>query len=101
MGKTTTLNLRVNPVVKSKAEGILDQLGIPVSTAVNIYLYQISLTGGIPFALTLPKAPNRVNVDLMTDEQLLTKLQRGYDDIEAGRVQDAETALSGKKNYHN
>ncbi|MCD8211615.1 MAG: type II toxin-antitoxin system RelB/DinJ family antitoxin [Oscillospiraceae bacterium] len=100
MEKTATLNLRVNPDVKSKAEGILDQLGIPMSTAINMYLNQISLTGGIPFPLTLPKAPDRVNADVMTDEQLLSKLQRGYDEIEAGRVQDAETALSRKKDCH-
>lgn len=29
-----------------------------MSTAIDIYLNQISLTGGIPFAVTLPNAPS-------------------------------------------
>lgn len=29
-----------------------------MSTAIDIYLNQISLTGGIPFAVTLPKVPD-------------------------------------------
>lgn len=48
MEKTTTLNLRVNPTVKEQAEGVLKQLGVPMATAIDIYLRQISLTGGNP-----------------------------------------------------
>lgn len=59
MEKTTTFNLRVNPAVKQRTENVLDQLGIPMSTAINTYLNPISLTEGIPFAVTLSKAlPN-------------------------------------------
>ena len=57
MEKTATLNLRVNPTVKEQAEIVLARLGVPMSTAINMYLNQISLTGGIPFAVTLPKEP--------------------------------------------
>ena len=35
MEKTTTLNLRVNPTVKEKAEEVLSKLGIPMSTAIK------------------------------------------------------------------
>lgn len=45
--------------------------------------------GGIPFSVTLPKAPDSINADLMTNEELHAKLQKGYDDMQAGRVQDA------------
>lgn len=54
MEKTATLNLRVNPIVKERAEEVLSKLGVPMSTAIDMYLNQISLTGGIPFAITLP-----------------------------------------------
>ena len=47
MGKSATLNLRVNPAVKERAEKVLSQLGVPMSTAIDMYLNQISLTGGI------------------------------------------------------
>lgn len=46
MEKTATLNLRVNPNVKERAEAVLSRLGVPMSTAIDMYLNQISLTGG-------------------------------------------------------
>lgn len=100
MEKTATLNLRVNPNVKVRAEEVLARLGIPMSTAIDMYLNQISLTGGIPFAVTLPKAPSSVNADIMTVEELQEKLQRGYDDIEAGRVRSAASAFADFREKH-
>ena len=41
MEKTATLNLRVNPTVKKNAESVLNKLGIPMSTAIDMYLTQI------------------------------------------------------------
>lgn len=38
MGKTATLNIRVNPDVKENAESVLAQLGIPMATAIDMYL---------------------------------------------------------------
>ena len=73
MEKTATLNLRVNPTVKERAEAVLSRLGVPMSTAIDMYLNQISLTAGIPFAVTLPKAPDSLNVDQMTDEEFHVK----------------------------
>ena len=93
MEKTATLNLRVNPTVKEQAEIVLSRLGVPMSTAINMYLNQISLTGGIPFAVTLPKASEDINADVMTDEEIHAKLQNGYDDVKAGKVKKAAEAL--------
>ncbi len=100
MEKTATLNLRVNPNVKQRAEDVLTRLGIPMSTAIDMYLTQISLTGGIPFAITLPNTPTVLNADLMTSEEIHTKLQEGYDDAQAGRVQEAASAFAKFKENH-
>lgn len=100
MEKTATLNLRVNPTVKERAEEVLSKLGIPMSTAIDMYLNQISLVGGIPFAVTLPKAPNAINADLMSATELHAKLQKGYDDIEAGNVQNAASAFAKFRENH-
>ena len=48
MEKTMTLNLRVNPTVKQQAEDVLKQLGIPMATAIDMYLRQITLAA-FPF----------------------------------------------------
>ena len=94
MEKTATLNLRVNPEVKQRAEEVLKSLGMPMSTAIDIYLNQISLTGGIPFAVTLPKAPANIDATQMTAEEIHAKLGRGYQDAMEGRTRDAREAFA-------
>lgn len=100
MEKTATLNLRVNPGVKQRAEEVLSRLGIPMSTAIDMYLNQISLTGGIPFAITLPKAPAAIHADLMSDAELHAKLQKGYDDAKAENVRNAADAFAKFRETH-
>ena len=100
MEKTATLNLRVNPRVKERAEAVLSRLGIPMSTAIDMYLNQISLTGGIPFSVTLPKVPDEMDADLMTKEELHAKLQKGYEDMQAGRKQNAGDAFAKFRENH-
>ena len=100
MEKTTTLNLRVNPDVKRRAEEVLSQLGMPMSTAIDIYLKQISMTGGIPFAVTLPKLPVSINADLMRTDEIYAKLKEGYSDIEKGNVQEAAVAFKRFRETH-
>ena len=94
MEKTMTLNLRVNPTVKQQAEDVLKQLGIPMATAIDMYLRQITLTGGIPFSLSLPKAPAALNADTMTDDQLHAALQVGIKEIQNGDTVDAASAFT-------
>ena len=93
MEKNATLNLRVNTEVKRKAEDVLRQLGIPMSTAIEMYLRQISLTGGIPFDVVLPKAPDSLNMDYMNSKQIYEELQKGLDDLRTGKVMEASTAF--------
>ena len=94
MKKTATLNLRVDPDVKQKAEEVLKSLGMPMSTAIDIYLNQISLTGGIPFSVSLPKAPASIDATQMTAEEIHEKLDKGYQDAMSGRTRDAKEAFA-------
>lgn len=100
MKKNTTLNLRVNPDVKRRAEEVLSRLGMPMSTAIDIYLNQIAMTGGIPFAISLPKVPMSVNADLMTIDDIHARLKEGYDDIEKGNVHDTADAFRRFRDTH-
>ncbi len=100
MEKSMTLNLRVNPVVKQQAEDVLKKLGIPMATAIDMYLRQIKLTGGIPFSVTLPKVPEAVNADELNAEQLRSELMAGYEDLQAGNVVDASEAFSRFRSAH-
>lgn len=89
MSKTTTLNLRVDPKVKSEAEVVLSKLGISMSTAIDMYLRQISLTGGIPFTIQLPRGPESINVDLIDEDEVIYKLREGLKDIKEAKGQEA------------
>ena len=94
MEKTATLNLRVNPEVKRSAEMVLSQLGVPMATAIDMFLKQVTLTRGIPFAVTLPKAPESINTDMMSASQIRGKLNEGLSDIENGRVRPAKEVFA-------
>lgn len=93
MEKSISLNLRINPTVKKSAEEVLSQLGMSMSTAIDIYLRQISLTGGIPFSVSLPKAPASINAETMTADQIRDLLEEGFEDMRNGNVQDASIAF--------
>jgi len=89
MEKNATLNIRINPIVKKSAEAVLSQLGVPMATAIDIFLKQVTLTGGIPFAVTLPKVPESINTDMMSVSQIRSEFNEGLTDIEDGRVSSA------------
>lgn len=100
MEKTATLNLRVNPALKQDAESVLARLGIPMSTAVDMYLNQIVLVGGIPFSITLPNAPESIDTTRMNEEQVHAKIERGYESYKSGRTQNASAAFEKFRESH-
>lgn len=55
MIKSETLHIRVEPDVKRGVESTLDQLGLTTAEAINMFLKQIMLTGGLPFDVRLPE----------------------------------------------
>jgi len=52
--KTSIINARVKPELKSDVEQILSKLGITTTQAITMFFEQIKLTRGIPFTLQLP-----------------------------------------------
>ncbi len=52
--KTSIINARVRPELKSEVEQILSKLGISTTQAITMYFEQIKLSRGIPFSLQLP-----------------------------------------------
>lgn len=87
--RTAHVFTRVDPDTKEQAEAILNQLGIPMSNAIGMFLKQIVMQRGIPFDMKLP-ASVPVAVGGLTGEQFDRELQKGMDDIAAGRVIPAD-----------
>lgn len=85
MSKTATINVRVEPETKKQAEEVFDMLGIPMSTAIEVFLKQVALTKGFPFDITVPAS---VNADLMTKEELLQRIDQGLASYNDGQCVD-------------
>jgi addiction module RelB/DinJ family antitoxin len=58
MAKTNTIHMRVEPEVKVSAESILNRLGMTTAEAITVFLNQIILNGGLPFAVRMPSNDN-------------------------------------------
>jgi addiction module RelB/DinJ family antitoxin len=100
MEKNATLNIRINPQTKKSAETVLSRLGVPMATAIDMFLKQVTLTGGIPFAVALPKAPDSVNADVMSGRQIWLTLDEGLSDVEDGRLRPAREVFERFKERH-
>jgi len=79
---TGTINVNVDINVKKQANAILNDLGLNMSTAINMFLAQIIKQDGIPFEVKNPK-PTR---------ELIKSLKEA-DDIMYGKTET--------KKYHN
>jgi len=51
MAKTATMTIRVDPHVKTDAEGIYASFGMSLSEAINVFLYKSLAVRGLPFDL--------------------------------------------------
>ena len=52
----TTINVRVDENVKKQANELFEDLGLDMSTALNLFLRQAISYGGIPFEIRKPNA---------------------------------------------
>ena len=75
MAKTATINVRTDPNIKENAENLFSSLGMTVAEAINIFLHQSLLTGGLPFEVRQPRY----------NAETLAALQEARD-IASGRI---------------
>ena len=91
MPKSSSVFSKVEPELKEQAEKVLLQLGIPMANAINLYLRQIVLRRGIPFDVRLPHN-EPFNFYTLSQELLDAEIQKGFDDLHAGRVVSSKQA---------
>ena len=63
MPKNANLNIRTTLEIKKRAELILNDLGLNISSAVNLFLKQVINYKGIPFDLRLPNQETQQAMD--------------------------------------
>ena len=79
MSKTATIQARINPDLKKKAQKILNTLNLSMSEAISLYLTQVTLHRGIPFEIRIPN-----DLTLKT----LEKTERGEELNEVSNVDE-------------
>ena len=81
--ETTNLNIRTDREVKIAAERIFEELGLNMTTAVNIFLRQTIRENGIPFELKLD-IPNAVTAAAIAEGRALARdtSVKGYSNID-------------------
>ena len=81
MAKTDTLHIRVEPSVKQKAEETLNELGLSISDAINVFLRQVILNDGIPFEVRKPKF-NQESIEAIEDAKKGKNLSKTFDSVD-------------------
>ncbi|MEN6327279.1 MAG: type II toxin-antitoxin system RelB/DinJ family antitoxin [Syntrophomonas sp.] len=74
MAKTANINIRIDPEIKARSEQLFAKFGITVTDAVNIFLHQSLMVGGLPFEMK----------------------QSSYNDETEAAMQEARDIASGK-----
>ena len=76
MSKVST-NISIDAETKAKAQVMLADLGMDLSTAVNVFLKQMLYEGGIPFSITR-EVPNKVTLEAMKEAQEIRTAPEKY-----------------------
>ena len=79
---TTNLNIKTDRSVKEQSEQIFSDLGLNMTTAVNMFLRATIRENGIPFELKMEK-PNRVTVSAIEEGRRIAAdpTVKGYKDM--------------------
>lgn len=80
---TTLTNVRIDTQIKNEASDVLSGLGLNISEAVNIFLRQVILHGGLPFQVAYP----RYSKELLEASEEAKKIAKdpnvkGYTDLD-------------------
>lgn len=80
---TTNMNIRTDVEVKAAAEQLFNELGLNLTTAVNMFLRQAIRTGGIPFDIKL-NTPNEITAAAIAEgkRMMQDRTAKGYHSME-------------------
>ena len=91
MATTTNFSVRMDSDIKKQCEALYGELGINLTTAINVFLRQSLRVGGFPFDVRM-KQPNKETMAAMLEAERITR------DPSIKRYSDVEEALRALKN---
>ena len=90
MATTTNFTVRMDSDIKKQCEAIYGELGINLTTAINVFLRQSLRAGGFPFDVRLDQ-PNKEMMAAMLEAERIAR------DPPVKRYSDVEEALRALK----
>ncbi|WP_281681251.1 type II toxin-antitoxin system RelB/DinJ family antitoxin [Synergistes jonesii] len=86
MANTTNFSVRMDSDVKKQSEALFGELGMNLTTAINVFLRQSIRVGGFPFDVTV-NVPNAATMAAMLEAERIAR------DPDVKRYSDVEKAL--------
>ena len=82
MNNSTNLNIRIDKDIKEMSEKLFEELGLNMTTAINIFLRQAIRVNGIPFEIK-GNIPNKETLEAIDESiKLANDNTKGYTNIE-------------------
>ena len=80
---TTPTQIRIDSNIKREATALFSNLGLDMSSAVNLFLHQCVLRGGLPFAVEVPQYSDKT-LNAMAEARKISRDPdiKGYDNME-------------------
>ncbi len=89
MSKTAHINLRIHPDVKANAQALFASFGLSVGDAIQIFLHQSLLVGGLPFEVKQPRYNKETEEAIVEAKQIMSgKVQTKVYDTAAAFFED-------------
>lgn len=93
MARSENVQFRCEPEIKRQAERIFEELGISLSSGLNMYLRQVVMQNGLPFdAKVRRKVP--MNAGHLSEQELSNEIEKGYQDVLKGRTRSADEVFA-------
>lgn len=90
MANTTNFSVRMDSDIKKQCESLYGELGINLTTAINVFLRQSLRAGGFPFDVRIEQPNKETTAALLEAENIIR-------DFSAKRYSDTEEALRALK----
>ena len=90
MANTTNFSVRMDSDIKKRCDSLYSELGMNLTTAINIFLRQSLRVGGLPFDVRVEQ-PNKETIVAMLEAERISR------DPSVKRYSDVEEALKALK----
>lgn len=84
MASTTNLNISIDTDMKARAEDLFNEMGMSLTTAINIFIRQSLRERCIPFGITL-NTPGTDTIEAMAEAERIARDSsiKGFTDIDS------------------